>query len=147
LKRFTYKITATEARVVEPCNIAITDIESLPADFGKFFELVTIPVTTGFKSAPVLMEGVLYPCIQLLVASKDGALTWTATLQGSNLEGTDDDIFVDVITTPVTVADALGSTLLIPTNLIKNFKYLRVKINAVAGSGTGYLIGHGVGNA
>jgi hypothetical protein len=147
LKRFTYKITATEARIVEPAGISVTDNTSLPADFGKFFELITIPVTTGFKSAPIGMEGVLYPSVQLLVASKDGAINWTATLQGSNLEGTDDDIFVDVITTPVSVADALGSTLLFPTNLIKNFKYMRVKISAVAGSGTGYLIGHGVGNA
>jgi hypothetical protein len=147
LKRFTYRITDTEVRVVEPTTLPVTDVTSLPTDFNNFFKLITIPVTTGFVSAPFIMEGILYPCIQLLVVSKDGAITWTATLQGSNLEGTDADLFVDVITTPVAVADAVGSTLLIPTNLVKAFKYMRVKIAASSGSGTGYLIGHGVGNA
>lgn len=147
MKRFTYRITDTEARVVEPTTLPVTDVTSLPTDFNNFFKLITIPVTTGFVSVPFVMEGILYPCIQLLVVSKDGAITWTATLQGSNLEGTDDELFVDVITTPVAVADAVGSTLLVPTNLVKAFKYLRVKIAASVGSGTGYLIGHGVGNA
>lgn len=147
MKRFTYRITDTEVRVVEPTTLPVTDVTSLPTDFNNFFKLITIPVTTGFVSVPFIMEGILYPCIQLLVVSKDGAITWTATLQGSNLEGTDDELFVDVITAPVAVADAVGSTLLVPTNLVKAFKYMRVKIAASAGSGTGYLIGHGVGNA
>jgi hypothetical protein len=147
LKRFTYRITDTEARVINPTTLPVTDIASLPTDFTDFFPLITITETIGFKSIPFIMEGILYPCIQLLVVSKDGAISWTATLQGSNLEGTDDDIFVDVITTPVAVTNALGSTLLVPTNLVKAFKYLRVKIAAASGSGTGYLIGHGVGNA
>ena len=147
MKRFTYRISSTEAKVIYPTTLPVTDITSLPTDFTDFFPLIIIPETTGFKSIPFIMEGVLYPCIQLLLVSKDGAITWTATLQGSNLEGTDDDLFVDVITTPVAVTNALGSTFLIPTNLVKAFKYIRVKIAASAGSGTGYLIGHGVGNA